>query len=102
MERRHLLTCGILWSFFGSRNGEYRRCMRPAAAQKAFLWRQIQADIFHAPVMTMNVEESPAAGSGQSRRRGEAGVFRNILVRVKRLHGWVTDDGTHREPCKNL
>ncbi len=44
---------------------------------KSSLWRQIQADIFHAPVMTMNVEESPAAGAAIIAGVA-AGVFRNI------------------------
>ena len=70
---------------------------------KSSLWRQIQADIFHAPVMTMNVEESPAAGAAIIAGVA-AGVFRNIqegcdcMIRVTEVtepiesHAKIYDD----------
>jgi len=44
---------------------------------KSALWRQMQADIFNASVITMNIEEGPAAGAGIMAAVG-SGYFKSI------------------------
>ena len=44
---------------------------------KSQLWRQIQADIYNANVVTMNMEEGPAAGAAILGAVG-AGYFKNV------------------------
>lgn len=44
---------------------------------KSALWRQMQADIFNASVITMNIEEGPAAGAAIMAAVG-AGYFKSI------------------------
>lgn len=44
---------------------------------KSVLWRQMQADIFNASVITMNIEEGPAAGAAIMAAVG-AGHFKSI------------------------
>jgi xylulokinase len=44
---------------------------------KSPLWRQMQADIFNASVLTMNIEEGPAAGAAIMAAVG-AGYFKSI------------------------
>ncbi len=44
---------------------------------KSALWRQMQADIYNASVVTMNIEEGPAAGAAIMAAVG-AGRFKNI------------------------
>lgn len=44
---------------------------------KSALWRQMQADIYNASVVTMNIEEGPAAGAAMMAAVG-AGFFKSI------------------------
>ena len=44
---------------------------------KSALWRQMQADIYNASVVTMNTEEGPAAGAAMMAAVG-AGYFKNL------------------------
>jgi xylulokinase len=44
---------------------------------KSALWRQMQADIYNASVVTMNIEEGPAAGAAMMAAVG-AGYFKSI------------------------
>ena len=44
---------------------------------KSALWRQIQADVYNARVITMNMEEGPAAGAAIMAATG-AGYFKTI------------------------
>jgi len=44
---------------------------------KSALWRQIQADVYNADVLTMNVDEAPAAGAAILAGVG-ARYFKNI------------------------
>ena len=44
---------------------------------KSSLWRQIQADVYNATVVTMNMEEGPAAGAAIMAAVG-AGHFKDI------------------------
>jgi xylulokinase len=44
---------------------------------KSALWRQMQADIYNASVVTMNIEEGPAAGAAMMAAVG-AGCFKSI------------------------
>jgi xylulokinase len=45
---------------------------------KSPLWRQIQADIYKANVVTMNMEEGPAAGAAIMAAVG-TGYFKNVV-----------------------
>ena len=57
---------------------------------KSDLWLQIQADIFNANVVTMNMEEGPAAGAAIMAAVG-AGAFRNVdeacdqIIKIKKI-----------------
>jgi len=45
---------------------------------KSALWRQIQADVYNASVVTMNVDEGPAAGAAILAGTG-SGYFRSVV-----------------------
>lgn len=67
-------TIEILRASNGFAVGEVRAM---GGGAKSALWRQIQADVYNAKVITMNMEEGPAAGAAIMAAAG-SGYFRSI------------------------
>lgn len=64
---------------------------------KSELWRQIQADIFNVPIVTMNMEEGPAAGGAMLAAVG-TGCFSNVTEVCKE---WLKTADTKEPIQKN-
>ena len=60
---------------------------------KSPLWRQIQADVFNAPVVTINIDEGPAFGAALIAGVG-TGVFKSFKQASQRIIKVIE----HREP----
>lgn len=56
---------------------------------KSELWRQIQADIFNAEVVTLNLEEGPSAGAAILAAVG-TGAYKNVIEATDRMLRPVT------------